>query len=403
MWLELTSQKDQQQTSNSAIYKIADPVKILLTSFFFSCRRRCLFLYKNTLRSHREAFGLSRRRIFMKNWRIIFGAVFVILFFVSTNVFAAETYRVKKGDTLATISTKHRVSVDSLKQANKLKGNKVTVNQVLVIPNKAKSGSGSVKAAAPPSRVTSQSSRVASQSSRVTSQKATSHKKTYTVKKGDSLQKIARTTGVSVSELKSLNRISDNIIVPGQKLTLQRGSAVAAVKKPLPRRSNAGAQEEGDYDDTDAPVQAILDENENSSLPLGKWEDSKDRELLVKISKGFLGAPYRFGGVSLKGIDCSAYVKRVYSLFDVTLPRTAREQAKVGQRVSRDELTVGDLVFFNTRRNYISHVGIYIGEGQFIHASSGRGKEVKINNLSELYYNKRYVGATRLKGWEDKL
>jgi cell wall-associated NlpC family hydrolase len=324
----------------------------------------------------------------MKNWRIIFGAVFVILFFVSTNVFAAETYRVKKGDTLAAISTKHRVSVDSLKQANKLKGNKVTVNQVLVIPNKAKSAS--VKAAAPPSRATSQ--------------KATNHQKTYTVKKGDSLQKIARTTGVSVSELKSLNRISDNIIVPGQKLALQRGSAVVATKKPLPRRSNADAPEEGDYDDMDDPVQAILDENTNSSLPpLGKWEDSRDRELLVKISKGFLGAPYRFGGVSLKGIDCSAYVKRVYSLFDVTLPRTAREQAKVGQRVSRDELTVGDLVFFNTRRNYISHVGIYIGEGQFIHASSGRGKEVKINNLSELYYNKRYVGATRLKGWDDKL
>ena len=337
----------------------------------------------------------------MKDWRIVFGAVFVVLFFVSTHVFAAETYRVKKGDTIAAISGKYRVSVESLKQANKLRGNKLSINQVLIIPNSGKKNSA----------------RISGQPSLPASQKA-DHNKIYTVKKGDSLQKIARVAGMPVSELKSLNQLRDNTIKPGQKLVLKRHSATIAAtttKKPLPQSQSIRAEnvELSNLNDQNDHIQSILESREailadSDSSPspplfLGKWEDSKDKELLVKISKGFLGAPYRFGGMSLKGIDCSAFVKRVYSFFDITLPRTAREQANVGQKVSRDELVVGDLVFFNTSRYYISHVGIYIGNGQFVHASSGRNKEVRINNLSDPYYDKRFVQATRVKDGEDKL
>jgi len=328
----------------------------------------------------------------MKDWRVIFSVV-VVLFFVSTHALAAETYRVKKGDTIAAISSKYGVSAVALKQANKLRGDKLSINQVLVIPDKGKTNSA----------------KVSGKSSLPTSQKA-GHSKTYTVKKGDSLQRIAGITGVSVSELKSWNQLRNNTITPGQKLTLKQPSIVVTAKKPLLQPNYVDDFELSDLNDRNDPIQGILEGRESvltdsdpPSLFLGKWDDSKDKELLVKISKGFMGAPYRFGGMSLKGIDCSAFVKRVYSFFDITLPRTAREQAKVGQRVSRDELTVGDLVFFNTRRYYISHVGIYIGDDQFVHASSGRSKEVRINSLNEPYYNKRFVQATRLKDWEDKL
>lgn len=325
----------------------------------------------------------------MKDWRVVFGVVFVVLFFVSTNALAAEKYRVKKGDTIAAISGKYGVSAVSLKQANKLSGNKLSVNQVLVIPDRGKKSSAKVA--------------VSGQPSRSASQKA-SPPKTYTVKKGDSLQRIAKVTGVSVSELKSLNRIRGNAIKTGQKLVLKQNPVVIAAHKTPPRSSYPGDFNLNDLDDFDDPIENLLDAGDDSPPNfLGKWEDSKDKDLLIKISKGFLGAPYRFGGMSLKGIDCSAFVKRIYSFFDVTLPRTAREQAKVGQKVSRDELVVGDLVFFNTRRYYISHVGIYIGNDQFVHASSGRNKEVRINSLNEPYYNKRFVQATRLKGLEDKL
>ncbi|MDR2861434.1 MAG: C40 family peptidase [Syntrophobacterales bacterium] len=329
----------------------------------------------------------------MKDWRVIFSVFFIGCFFVFTQAFAAETYRVKKGDTISGIAQKYGVSAASLKQANKLKGDKLSLNQVLTIP-----GSGSKN----------QANVSSGPSVRTVSQKA-NQTKTYTVRKGDSLQKIAMTTGVSVSELKSLNQLRNNNIRAGQKLVLKRNHVVTAAAAKPPQAARIGSLSTNE-ENMDVPIHGVLEREESvrtdgdsSHLFLGKWDDSKDKDLLVKISKGFLGAPYRFGGVSLKGIDCSAFVKRVYSVFDVTLPRTAREQAKVGQQVSKDELVVGDLVFFNTRRYYISHVGIYIGDGQFVHASSGRSKEVRISNINEPYYSKRFVQATRVKGPEDKL
>jgi peptidoglycan endopeptidase LytE len=121
----------------------------------------------------------------------------------------------------------------------------------------------------------------------------------------------------------------------------------------------------------------------------------------VKVATAFLGAPYRWGGVSLKGLDCSAFVKKIYELFDVTLPRTAREQAYVGTTVAREDMIEGDLVFFNTRRSF-GHVGIYIGNNEFVHASSGN-RIVRIDNLNESYFNKRFVKAVRLKGLDEVL
>jgi cell wall-associated NlpC family hydrolase len=114
---------------------------------------------------------------------------------------------------------------------------------------------------------------------------------------------------------------------------------------------------------------------------------------------GFLGAPYRLGGFSMKGLDCSGLVKKIYQTFNIDLPRTAFAQSHVGLRVARSKLIEGDLLFFNTRRT-LGHVGIYIGNDQFVHASS-RKRGVRIDNLNTPYYNKRFVRAVRLKGHED--
>jgi peptidoglycan endopeptidase LytE len=93
-------------------------------------------------------------------------------------------------------------------------------------------------------------------------------------------------------------------------------------------------------------------------------------------------------------------VKKIYDIFDIQLPRTAREQARVGLKIGKEELNIGDLVFFKTKRyvKYPTHVGIYIGDGNFIHSSSGYGRiGVKIDSLSSDYYTKVYTGATRIK------
>ena len=93
-------------------------------------------------------------------------------------------------------------------------------------------------------------------------------------------------------------------------------------------------------------------------------------------------------------------MKKIYEIFDVQLPRSARDQFQVGSKIKREELAVGDLVFFKTRRHvkYPTHVGIYIGDGNFIHSSSGHGRiGVKIDSLSSDYYTNAYTGATRIK------
>jgi lipoprotein Spr len=113
------------------------------------------------------------------------------------------------------------------------------------------------------------------------------------------------------------------------------------------------------------------------------------------------GTRYRLGGTTKKGIDCSAFVQTVFSCaFTVLLPRTARDQYKATRRISRTELKEGDLLFFKTRRGRVSHVGIYLQNNKFVHASVSGG--VTISDMFEPYYVKKFIGAGRIINKEDK-
>jgi murein DD-endopeptidase / murein LD-carboxypeptidase len=103
---------------------------------------------------------------------------------------------------------------------------------------------------------------------------------------------------------------------------------------------------------------------------------------------------YRYGGTTKRGVDCSSYTGQLISnVFGYTLPRTAREQYRVTQRVNRAELAEGDLVFFNTTGG-VSHVGIYVGNGYFTHSSCHSG--VTISKLDDAYYSRKYIGGGRI-------
>ena len=108
---------------------------------------------------------------------------------------------------------------------------------------------------------------------------------------------------------------------------------------------------------------------------------------------GWLGTPYRWGGTTRRGIDCSSFVQQlVRATFDIELPRTTATQVHRGERVSRDELIPGDLVFF--RRRGVRHVGVYLGAGDFIHASSSRG--VTVSTMDSGYWSRYYWQSRRI-------
>ncbi len=125
---------------------------------------------------------------------------------------------------------------------------------------------------------------------------------------------------------------------------------------------------------------------------------SKASELVVN-AMGFLGVPYRRGGNSVEtGFDCSGFVRAIYEQsIGLILPRRAEQQAAATQNIDRTDLQPGDLVFFNTMRRAFSHVGIYVGEGKFIH-SPKPGAEVRVESMNLSYWQRRFDGARRVQG-----
>ncbi len=127
----------------------------------------------------------------------------------------------------------------------------------------------------------------------------------------------------------------------------------------------------------------------------------KASEIVIQ-AMGLLGVPYIRGGTSEeKGFDCSGFVRHMYEKsVGLVLPRKAEEQAKVTEEIKRSELKPGDLVFFNTLKRTFSHVGIYVGDGKFIHAPIP-GKAVRVDDMREAYWQNRFNGARRVQA--DKL
>lgn len=195
----------------------------------------------------------------------------------------------------------------------------------------------------------------------------------YRVQKGDTIEKIAARFNVEKDEILDSNNLKDGVKLPPNTIVL------------IPKTVSEEKQEE------------FINLTTRNLKP---WKSHDEKYMLVKVAKSFMGAPYKYGGNTVRGLDCSAYVKKIYEIFDVQLPRSAREQFHVGTKINKEDLAIGDLVFFRTKRyiKYPTHVGIYIGDGNFIHSSSGHGRiGVKIDSLSSDFYTRTYVGATRIK------
>ncbi len=293
--------------------------------------------------------------------------VLAMLFFLHHRGFAEERYTVKPGDSLSKIAKSFGVSIEALRKINGLDGDAIKAKQVLLIPVPTVKGT---KEAAKQHPLETES---------------------YVVKKGDTLRSISKRVSLSIGEIKRMNQLPSTSLKVGQILTLPK----AGISEDLETSEELGDSEEltgqrvtgGSIDKQEAPG------------ALGKWSNQEERNLFIRVVKTFLGAPYRLGGSTLKGIDCSAFVKRIYEIFDIYLPRTAREQLHIGKKVEKHELEEGDLVFFKARQPNHAHVGIYIGNNEFVHASN-RNREVKVDNLDIPYFSKRFLKGVRIKELE---
>jgi cell wall-associated NlpC family hydrolase len=179
----------------------------------------------------------------------------------------------------------------------------------------------------------------------------------YTVVYGDSLYRISVKYGLTVEAIKAANNLSSDSLFVGQVLNIPGENVISTVTPP------------------------------SSGVKTGAG--------LRTVAERYLDVTYVFGGTTPSGLDCSGLVYLVYQELGVQLPRTSRLQYQVGTEVAREDLREGDLVFFNTTGQGVSHVGIYLSDGDFINAASNPGK-VMISNLSESYWDKRYLGARRV-------
>ena len=138
----------------------------------------------------------------------------------------------------------------------------------------------------------------------------------------------------------------------------------------------------------------LVEPNNYTAGPQGVKDREHLRKEIVRTANQFIGVRYRWGGQSSEtGFDCSGLTMAVYRLNGLELPRSSRQQWKVGTPVKAAQLSKGDLVFFATSRSgRVSHVGIYIGSNQFLHAPSS-GRKIRISSMSNQYYKSRYLGA----------
>ena len=384
---------------------------------------------------------------------ITLAAIGLIVLATSGRVEAGSTHIVQPGETLYRIARHYGVTVGALAAYNGLSDpTLIHPGQVLRIPTpgtreRGNTGTTAAKSAKTPS---------AQQATKgtVVIRKVTYR---YVVSRGDTLFLIARRFGIPVAVLKQANGLTSDLIHPGQRLLIP-GAKVSiripppgptiqmkvpqaddAPSQPAPAEStptivNAGdtvtvlrplrvRRGPGSYFTTlalVAPQTQLLVTSTSEGwyevqLPGGdpgwvRQEDLREApisrprdkshpatgDMVVREAMQYLGVRYVWGGVSSQGLDCSGFIYVVFSAFAPDLLRMASyDYFRMGLPVNQAELQPGDLVFFTTYAPGASHVGIYVGDRRFLHASSS-ASAVAISSLDEAYYTTRYVGARRL-------
>ena len=285
-------------------------------------------------------------------------------------------HTIKKGETLSSIAKKYHTTIAKVRQVNGLKkGAVIQYGKTLNVPTKNYA-------------------------------KAAKKTKNYVIKKGDTLSEIAHRHHTTITKLRKLNGLQRSTILKiGKVLKVpqtQTKVRVAKTKKKASSKKFVASLSNLDTMPLKKKKEAKSKKFSFSNLfGSGSKEESEELDKcqsIITLAKQKLGKKYVWGASGNKNTyDCSSFVKFVYKKNGIELPRTSIMQSKVGKYVKRDELQEGDLIFFDTskrRKGYVNHVGIYLGDDKFIHASSAR-KQVVITSLKKAFYSNRFKGGRR--------
>lgn len=271
----------------------------------------------------------------------------------STSNTSSSVYTVKNGDYLYAIAMKYNTTVDSIRQLNNLKTNIIYVGQKLKVK-------GKVTTISKPSNTTSNKKPVSN--SKPSS--STANTSVYIVKNGDYLAKIAAQYNTTVENIRQLNNLKTNIIYVGQKLKVK---GKVTVTKPS---TGSGSS--------------------NNTKPVS---NPTNKNGLINIAKSFIGTPYAWGGTTPRGFDCSGFIYYTFNQSGKQIVRTsAAGYYNMSTKISSPK--VGDIVYFkNTYAQGITHLGIYMGNGQFIHSGDNG---VEISSIYQSYWKEHFAGYGRL-------
>ncbi|MFT7880564.1 MAG: LysM peptidoglycan-binding domain-containing protein [Sulfurimonas sp.] len=281
---------------------------------------------------------------------------------MATSYASAATHKVKKGETLSAIAKANKTTVSQLCKLNGMKKNStLRIGKVLKVPGT----------------------------------KTALKTATYKVKSGDALYSIARKYKTNIATLKSMNGLKGDTLRAGQKIKVPATKRVRVAKKS----KNSARKLSQTLASLPKSKYMKKEPTKKDVFNLGDLFFGEDtNEEVVEVAKTKLGNRYVWGATGKKGtFDCSGFTKYCYKKNGIDIPRTSIMQSKYGKFIKRSELQKGDLIFFDTsrgRKGYVNHVGIYLGDNKFIHASSAR-KKVVITSLGKAFYSQRYMGARR--------
>ena len=318
----------------------------------------------------------------MNKWHLVLASV-ALAGTLAVPVAEASIYTVQKGDTLSKIALAHGTTVDSLKTWNKLQQDNIYVKQELVVAKGKPTVGGTAPVQAKKPGASSKEGAVAA----IKPEAVASPTYTYSVVKGDNLMKIASQNNTTVAKLKEWNGLSTDTIYVNQTLIIKKEGATP--NGPVESRNRQEPSATGHADREIAARLAV--EKKITGQPSKASRDKYEK--VIETAQALVGTPYIYGGNTPSGFDCSGFVSHVYSNAAANITRKSSLDYFMNDTTVVEKPIPGDVVFFkNTYLPTISHMGIYIGNNQFIHAGTDG---VEVSDLSYDYWKTRFVAYKR--------